>query len=451
MVSFFPLHSTASNGLLIATDNQETTMDGSKADSGTPVASALRFKEMRDTLESQSNSGMVMDLNEFYKKQRAKKQGENRKKGEATQNLRNFRNAYTPPKRDKLKRQSSLRQAADRAAAAMFLSGPEDSTSSPKSRLSIFSDSIDSSSLQKPSEGWKDVKMTNKKKKNKSSPGIMTSMGEFYRIQKRKRRLDKQQKKETEKERVFHSYQGSTAATPQHFSSPTTTKKVIKPTMEVKQAVPMEMEATPMESKQPEEQPKEQPEESPMLTKRTAEPDDDAAAKPASPKRKISSGPRPPPPPPPPSEDVPFDEIQSADEPQPEPLRAPQPPEASIPKEETPFDESATALESEDTPASEETPAAEETPEAEETPIEMEEYQQEELGEVLEIPLKGGDEPSAEGVTTDSETESEDETIGEPVPLIENPTVAVDYKSKDYRAFIFVREYQAREWFACRV
>lgn len=160
---------------------------------------------MRESLDKKAGNGVVLDLNAFYMKQKANKRGETKKKGEATKNLRDFRSEYTPtqsPPRGSLRKHTPNAQAADRAAAAMFLSEGDDSEPVPGPPSTEYRFSIDSSPGQKPKgfAGWSNVSMTGKKQ------GVVRNMGEFYKIQKKKRRLEVQKKKETLNMYQRHQY-----------------------------------------------------------------------------------------------------------------------------------------------------------------------------------------------------------------------------------------------------
>lgn len=72
---------------------------------------------------TKNGTGVVLDLNDFYKNQKAKRVGDNMRKEEAAENLRSFRN-LTPEKtvKPKDKVDSVDTSAADRAAAAQSTS-----------------------------------------------------------------------------------------------------------------------------------------------------------------------------------------------------------------------------------------------------------------------------------------------------------------------------------------
>jgi 8-oxo-dGTP pyrophosphatase MutT (NUDIX family) len=170
---------------------QEEVSHGISADS--PAKRLSIVAQMRASLENSDASGMVHSIDDFYRRQKEKKAGEYKKKGEAASIMHHFRGSQLNPNSISTSKKDLMRNpvlsaesgAANRAAAALFVSN-----------------SSDPFRLNEDSDANKEIPI--------KSTGVVKSLADFYQKQRLQRRTESSTRKETAD--MYHKYSNLVAS-----------------------------------------------------------------------------------------------------------------------------------------------------------------------------------------------------------------------------------------------
>jgi len=155
---------------------------------------------MQANLNQSSSTGVCTGLDDFYKQKMSEKKGDFAKKGEATENLRKCRTAFSPQTAVRINTKDTVTPvdgtAANRAAAVIY--GTTRARKLNSAYDWLVAEEKRDDDPNNPPKVWN--------KPTDVKPPVVRSMAEFYEIQKKRRLSDERKKAFAMKE--YHEYNG---------------------------------------------------------------------------------------------------------------------------------------------------------------------------------------------------------------------------------------------------